>query len=82
MRIECTAAPPSWRADASGLDGARTLPLTLSVDGGIAFAPFGAAAPRFVYFLPPYVQRLQPAAGPVEGGTTVTLSGLHLNAGG
>lgn len=58
-----------------------TQPLRVSLNAQ-DYSPSLEEAPRFTYYETPYVQRIRPTAGPVSGGTAITLSGLRLNANG
>uniref|UniRef100_A0AAY4ESB7 Plexin-A1 n=1 Tax=Denticeps clupeoides TaxID=299321 RepID=A0AAY4ESB7_9TELE len=42
---------------------------------------YRAVSPKPFVFVSPYFQRVQPSHGPLSGGTTITIHGIHLNAG-
>ncbi|XP_052430030.1 plexin-A1 [Carassius gibelio] len=44
-------------------------------------ADYRALSPRAFTFVTPYFGRVQPAQGPLSGGTRITIEGNHLNAG-
>ncbi|KAI7794358.1 putative plexin-A1-like [Triplophysa rosa] len=44
-------------------------------------ADYRALSPRAFTFVTPYFTRIQPAQGPLSGGTRITIEGNHLNAG-
>ncbi|XP_059397407.1 plexin-A1-like isoform X3 [Carassius carassius] len=44
-------------------------------------ADYRALSPRAFTFVTPYFARVQPAQGPLSGGTRITIEGNHLNAG-
>ncbi|KAI2649564.1 Plexin-A1 [Labeo rohita] len=44
-------------------------------------ADYRALSPRAFTFVTPYFTRVQPAQGPLSGGTRITIEGNHLNAG-
>uniref|UniRef100_A0A8C1IRI2 Plexin-A1 n=1 Tax=Cyprinus carpio TaxID=7962 RepID=A0A8C1IRI2_CYPCA len=44
-------------------------------------ADYRALSPRAFTFVTPYFSRVQPAQGPLSGGTRITIEGNHLNAG-
>ncbi|XP_051962404.1 plexin-A1-like [Xyrauchen texanus] len=44
-------------------------------------ADYRALSPRAFTFVTPYFARIQPAQGPLSGGTRITIEGNHLNAG-
>ncbi|KAA0707300.1 Plexin-A1 Semaphorin receptor NOV [Triplophysa tibetana] len=44
-------------------------------------ADYRALSPRAFTFVTPYFTRIQPAQGPLSGGTRITVEGNHLNAG-
>ena len=74
----CAPAPPLVT---SSYEAARSQPVRVSLNGQ-DFSPSLAAAPAFTYYETPYIQHIKPAAGPVHGGTAITVNGLRLNAGG
>ena len=46
------------------------------------YSPLAHEAPVFHFYETPYVQRIRPTAGPILGGTPITLTGLRLDGGG
>ena len=90
-----SAAPRIFSASVSAIRtprscrcSARSMPAigqsVLFVDHGLHWydSPPVTSAPALRLYEAPYVQRLVPAAGPVHGGTPLTIGGLRLSAGG
>ena len=76
--VACASTPPLSPA---ALHISATQPVQISLNGQ-DYSPPLADAPRFTFYQSPYVQRIRPTAGPVHGGTVITLEGLRLHAGG
>lgn len=77
-QIICAATPP---VPFSEFTSSAAQPVRISLNAQ-DYSPDVLGAPNFTFYTTPYVQRIRPTAGPVLGGTAITLKGLHLAAGG
>ena len=80
--VLCAPTPASATLGDGIYGGAATVPVRISLNGQDYSPTRDEDAPHFSFYETPYIQRIRPTAGPVRGGTSITLSGLRLSAGG
>ena len=76
--VLCAPTPP-LHPSAFTTSYAQAVRLSLNAQD---YSPSEVMAPTFRYYETPYIQAITPRAGPVDGGTVLTITGLRLNAGG